>query len=101
MWENILKCKTKTEQVELCLFLMLDVGVPNSVVGKLKNYHITWILETLQNKEYRDDVRTAKLQSLIANCNRGKNTKPFTPCDFLPQKPKTDFEMEQEFLKSF
>jgi len=35
--------------------------------------------------EDREDLRMGILASTIANSNRGKNTKPFTPQDFIPK----------------
>ncbi len=36
----------------------------------------------------RDDLRSGILASVIANSNRGKNTKAFTPQDFVPDFDK-------------
>jgi hypothetical protein len=41
--------------------------------------------------EERDDLRMGIIASTIANVNRGKNTKPFKPTDFMPS-----FEQETE-----
>ncbi len=41
--------------------------------------------------EERDDLRMGIIASTIANANRGKNQKPFTPQMFMPQ-----FEQETE-----
>lgn len=35
--------------------------------------------------EWRADYRAALVASVIANANRGKGTKPFTPADFMPE----------------
>ncbi len=41
--------------------------------------------------EERDDLRMGIIASTIANANRGKGQKPFTPQQFMP-----DFEPETE-----
>lgn len=41
--------------------------------------------------EERDDLRMGIVASTIANANRGKNTKAYSPQDFMPQ-----FEPEPE-----
>lgn len=41
--------------------------------------------------EDRDDLRMGIIASTIANSNRGKNQKPFTPQQFMPR-----FEQETE-----
>ena len=41
--------------------------------------------------EIRADYRAGMISSVLANCNRGKDTKAFQPEDFMPfyDKPKT------------
>jgi len=41
--------------------------------------------------EERDDLRMGIIASTIANANRPKNRKAYTPADFMP-----DFEIETE-----
>ena len=44
--------------------------------------------------EARADLRTATVACVIANSNRGKNSKGFTPKDFMP-----DFSGKQERVR--
>jgi hypothetical protein len=45
---------------------------------------------------YRDDWRAGMIASVIANCNRRKNTKPFLPTDFMPQTEKPKQSVEEQ-----
>lgn len=50
---------------------------------------------------YRGDLRAGLVASTIANANRGKNTKPFNPLDFMPiqkQQREADTETQQQEL---
>jgi len=53
--------------------------------------------------EQRSDYRSGVIASVIANTNRGKNTKPFEPKDFIPDyektSGKTSGKIEQEAVK--
>lgn len=56
--------------------------------------------EVEQEKEY---WRTGLICSVLANINRGKDTKAFTPQDFMPQKEppkKMDLDKQFSFIQS-
>lgn len=45
--------------------------------------------------EERDDYRTGIIASTIANVNRTKNSKIYTPDDFIPKFNNSDVKKEQ------
>lgn len=46
--------------------------------------------------EERADLRSGIVASTIANVNRGKDVKPFSPADFMLFKPKKEEEDQEE-----
>jgi len=40
--------------------------------------------------ETREDLRTGIVSSVIANVNKGKSGRPFTPADFMPKFDKVE-----------
>lgn len=49
--------------------------------------------------EERDDLRMAIIASTIANVNRGKNSKAFSPQDFMPQfEPETEEQAAERLI---
>lgn len=51
--------------------------------------------EVYQAEERRMDARFALLASVLANCHRGKNKRPFTTEDFMPkERPRTQEQLE-------
>lgn len=51
--------------------------------------------------EDRADLRSGILASITANINRKKNTKPYSPIDFMPYRQHDKKAEETEDLKSF
>lgn len=53
--------------------------------------------------EDRDDIRSAIIACVIANCNREKGKPPFKISDFVPKfkngQPMDDEEMKLELMK--
>jgi len=49
--------------------------------------------------EERDDLRMGIIASTIANANRGKNSKPFKPQDFMPKfEPETEEDAQARLM---
>jgi hypothetical protein len=44
-------------------------------------------MDRFREREERAFLRAGIVASVIANCNRGKDTEPFTPQDFMPKTP--------------
>ena len=52
--------------------------------------------------EERDDLRAGIVASVIANVNRGKSSKAYSPQDFMPYAKKERNELDEVMaLKSF
>ena len=48
---------------------------------------------------FRSDLQSGIIASTIANVNRGKNTNPFSPQDFMPvQETKSKVSSEDEMM---
>ena len=48
---------------------------------------------------FRSDLQSGIVASTIANVNRGKNTNPFSPQDFMPvQETKSKVSSEEEMM---
>lgn len=49
--------------------------------------------------EERDDLRMGIVASTIANANRGKNTKAYSPQDFMPAfEPETEEQAAERLI---
>jgi hypothetical protein len=64
-----------------------DFGLsPDEAWGlSFDEFHV--LLKRHQEAEERAFFRTGIICSVIANVNRGKNTKAYKPKDFMPKKP--------------
>ncbi len=52
--------------------------------------------------EYRDDLRSALIASTIANCNRGRGSKPYSLSDFMLRFGNTESKtVEDEIREAF
>jgi hypothetical protein len=93
--------QNRTPFIDLLIFATIELQIPEDELLELEFFVFEWVLES-HNQEYeRHDARFANLMCLLANVNRGKNSKPFKPTDFMPRKPKSENELQQEILSSF
>ena len=51
--------------------------------------------------EARADLRAGIIASTIANVNRGKNSQPFDPRDFMPYRSRDDYGTDDDINDQF
>jgi hypothetical protein len=68
--DAMLKRMTQSQFIEWCVFFKME----------------PWGTE-------REDWRAGMIAATTANCSRGKDTKPYTPKDFMPRSKPTTREI--------
>lgn len=100
MYRFLSKFRQKSQLVDFCLFCIHDVGIPEDELMEMELFQVNWIVKLHNRRIEKEDSRFANLMCLLYNMNRGKNPSK-TPQDFMPRKPKTQAEVEQDILKVF
>jgi hypothetical protein len=61
------------------------------------------LCEKWEAKREREDTRTASILAMLFNINRGKNTQPKSPSDFIqkPYSQEDDADAMMDYLSQF
>lgn len=60
------------------------MGLETEEFWRLTPRQFKALVDRLEQKLQREDYRPALICSVLANINRGKRKKPYTPKDFMP-----------------
>ena len=100
MYDFLQGVKNKTPLVELLIFSVSKLHIPEQDLLNMELSHLLWVLDCHYQTEERQDARFANLMCLLVNLHRGKRA-PAKPQDYMPKKPKTLKEIEEGILQAF
>ena len=84
----------------MLLFVSVELNISDEELLEMDFNHFIWVFQQLVKREEPKNARNANLMCLLANINRGKNKKAYSPKDFMPKKPKTQKEIDDGILSA-
>jgi hypothetical protein len=93
--------REKTDFCKLLIRAAMDFRIPEEELMEMDLLHVLWMYDHWYDETLRTQANFANLMALIANCHRKKDSPLIKPEDFMPQKPKTEEDLEREILTKF
>jgi hypothetical protein len=75
-----------------------NLHLSESELQSIKLEQFNALLDRWESEQEWENYRVALICSVLCNINKGKNTKAFSPKDFMPYKQKPKQQTPQEML---